>query len=109
MKRSPFDISEEDFQRKIELLDEALDKSILKVSVIDNGIGMSPEVLNTIFDIFEQGDSSNTRNYHGIGIGLTLSKYIVETMGGVISVVSEPGKGSVFTFKVPVNRRRKQN
>jgi len=86
------------------ILDKAAEKPVLEISVVDNGIGMSPEVLNTIFDVFQQGDGSYTRKYQGIGIGLTLSKYIIETMGGTISVKSEPDKGSTFTFTVPVNR-----
>jgi len=85
-------------------LDNTSEGFTLKVSVSDNGIGMSSELLNTVFDIFEQGDSSNTRKYQGVGIGLTLSKYLVETMGGVISVISEPHKGSTVTFTVPVSR-----
>ena len=88
---------------KIGVLDDSDHKTVLKISVIDNGIGMSTEVLNSIFDIFEQADGSYTRKYEGVGIGLTLSKYIVETMGGIISVVSEPGEGSEFTFTVPVS------
>jgi len=86
------------------LIDDNSEGFTLKVSVIDSGVGMSAELLNTIFEIFEQGDSSYTRKYQGIGIGLTLSKYIVETMGGVISVISEPGKGSTFTFTIPIIR-----
>jgi len=89
---------------KFDILDEAAERPVLKISVADNGIGMSPEMLNNIFDIFEQGDGSYTRKYQGIGIGLTLSKYIIETMGGTISVESEPDKGSIFTFMVPVSR-----
>jgi len=88
---------------KIGVFDDSDRKNVLKISVIDNGIGMSTEVLSSIFDIFEQADGSYTRKYEGVGIGLTLSKYIVETMGGIISVVSEPGEGSEFTFTVPVS------
>ncbi|MCL2627895.1 MAG: PAS domain-containing sensor histidine kinase [Oscillospiraceae bacterium] len=87
----------------IDLAEEHTEKFMLKVSVIDNGIGMSTEVMNTIFDMFEQGDGSHTRKHEGVGIGLTLSRYIVEMMGGKLFVESELGKGSVFTFTVPVN------
>ena len=101
---SKFSNNNDEISLEFFLLDDSAEGFILKVSVIDKGIGMSTDELNTIFEIFEQGDGSHTRKYQGIGIGLTLSKYIVETMGGAISVVSEPGKGSAFTFTVPVSR-----
>ena len=102
---SKFSHETSEISLEIGMLDDSATKPVLSISVIDNGIGMSTEVLDTIFDIFEQGDGSYTRKYEGVGIGLTLSKYIVETLGGIFSVVSEPGKGSAFTFTVPVNRK----
>jgi len=84
---------------------ETSDGILLEVSVIDTGIGMSEDIIHTIFDMFEQGDGSHTRKHGGVGIGLTLSKYIVEMMGGKITVESELDKGSVFTFTVLVNRQ----
>jgi len=89
---------------KLYMLEETGERIRLGVSIIDNGIGMSPEVLDIIFDIFEQGDGSYTRRHQGVGIGLTISKYTIETMGGTITVVSEPGIGSDFTFTVPITR-----
>jgi len=86
------------------MLDDNTEGFTLKISVTDNGIGMTSDMLNTIFEIFEQGDGSYTRKYQGVGIGLTLSKYIVKTMGGDISVRSEPGEGSTISFTVPVSR-----
>ena len=86
----------------VDLPEESAGRFILKVSVADEGIGITKEILNTIFDIFEQGDGSYTRKYRGVGIGLTLSKYIIETMGGTLTVKSEPKKGSTFTFTIPV-------
>jgi len=70
----------------------------LKVEVTDNGIGMSKEQQNNIFSIFEQADNSFSREYGGIGLGLALSKRIIELMGGNIGVESEVGKGSKFWF-----------
>ena len=101
---SKFSNNNSEISLEFDLLDDTAEGLTLKVSVIDTGIGIPTEVLNSIFEIFEQGDGSYTRKFQGIGIGLTLSKYIVETMGGAISVVSEPGKGSAFTFTVPVSR-----
>ena len=66
--------------------------------VKDSGIGMSPEQIEKIFEPFTQADSSTTRNYGGTGLGLTISKNIVELMGGMLTVESAPGAGSTFSF-----------
>ncbi|MCL2124953.1 MAG: ATP-binding protein [Oscillospiraceae bacterium] len=64
----------------------------------DSGIGMTPEQMSNIFDPFIQADSSTTRNYGGTGLGLTITRNIVELMGGILCLDSEPGVGSVFSF-----------
>jgi len=76
----------------------------LQFSVSDTGIGINPEQQSKIFQSFEQAESSTTRKYGGTGLGLAISKRIVEMMGGSISVMSEPEKGSVFTFTIQVQR-----
>jgi len=68
--------------------------------VTDSGIGMTPEQIEIIFDPFTQVDVGNTRKYGGSGLGLTISKSIVELMGGTISVKSTPGTGSSFSFEL---------
>jgi len=75
----------------------------LRVEVTDNGIGISPEQQNKLFDIFEQAESSSIREYGGSGLGLAISKRIIEMMGGQIWVESELGKGASFIFTVKVN------
>ncbi len=70
----------------------------LSIAVSDTGIGIEPDMLKTIFDSFSQADSSSTRKYGGIGIGLSLSNRLVSLMDGTIDVSSTPGKGSVFTI-----------
>jgi signal transduction histidine kinase len=72
-----------------------------RVHVIDYGAGIPPEVADRIFEKFVQGDSSSTRSYGGTGLGLTISKAIVERHGGQIGFESEPGKGTVFYFDIP--------
>jgi CheY-like chemotaxis protein/HPt (histidine-containing phosphotransfer) domain-containing protein len=73
----------------------------LRFTVSDTGIGIPDEKLGQVFERFTQADSSTTRRFGGSGLGLTISKRLVELMGGRIWVESEVEKGSVFAFAVP--------
>jgi signal transduction histidine kinase/class 3 adenylate cyclase/CheY-like chemotaxis protein/sugar phosphate isomerase/epimerase len=79
---------------------------MLAVSVSDTGIGIPKNKLADIFTSFEQVEDTDTRSYNGTGLGLTVSKNLVELHGGEISVQSEPGKGSTFTFTLPVSTQK---
>jgi len=80
--------------------------AILQVDVKDNGIGISAEKQQQIFNLFEQEDGSAERTYQGAGLGLTISRQLAILMGGDIDVQSEPGAGSTFTLKVPVDVKK---
>jgi len=71
---------------------------VIKVSVKDSGIGISPKDQQSLFKSFSQIDSSNKKSYAGTGLGLAISKELVKLMGGEISIVSTPGLGSTFSF-----------
>ncbi len=73
----------------------------LQVSVQDHGIGIAPEDQQRIFDRFVQLDSGGTRSHLGHGLGLSITKALLDLMQGRISLVSTPGEGTVFTVSIP--------
>jgi signal transduction histidine kinase/ActR/RegA family two-component response regulator len=76
----------------------------LRFSVEDSGVGIDPDEMGRLFQPFYQGDSSSTRKYGGTGLGLSICKHLVELGGGTISVTSEWGRGSSFSFIMPFGR-----
>lgn len=73
-----------------------------KCSVIDTGIGIEEEKLNYIFEKFTQATSSTSRLYGGTGLGLSISKQLLHLLGGELTVTSEKGRGSTFSFTIPL-------
>lgn len=76
-------------------------QSIIEFSIRDTGIGIAAEGLNKIFESFSQASNDTTRKFGGTGLGLTISKQLIELQGGSIYVSSELGKGTTFSFKIP--------
>jgi len=72
----------------------------IRISVVDEGIGIAPEDLGRIFTRFER--AAPVRNYAGLGLGLYISRYIVDAHGGRIEVSSRPGQGSTFVIDLPL-------
>jgi signal transduction histidine kinase len=77
------------------------DGKFIHISVSDTGIGIAPDGLERLFKPFTQLESFESRTYEGTGLGLALSKELVELHGGKITAESEPGKGSTFIFTLP--------
>ncbi len=87
------------FQQK-----EFKNKVEVRIDITDTGIGIARDKLDSIFEQFHQADADITRRYGGTGLGLTISKRIVEHMGGQLSVRSEEGMGSQFTILLPLKK-----
>lgn len=83
--------------------DQSKEKGLLEVTVSDTGIGIASDKLERIFESFEQADGSITRSYGGSGLGLSITKQLVELQGGKIRAESTLGKGSQFIFTLPLS------
>ena len=76
----------------------------VEFTVSDTGVGITAENIERIFDRFWQADQGVSHNVSGAGLGLTVSRRLVELIGGRLAVESEPGKGSTFSFRIPASR-----
>ena len=79
------------------------EKIQLQCDVTDSGIGIARDKLDAIFQPFSQADTSTTRDFGGTGLGLTVSRSLVELMGGTLTVESMVGQGTTFSFTIPVD------
>ncbi len=89
----------------INVIENSLEQAILEFYIKDNGIGIAPKFFDKIFEHFTQVDTSSTRKFDGVGIGLSVCKRLVVLMGGKIRVESELGKGSTFYVTLPFMRQ----
>ena len=94
---------------KVEIRAEPHDTDHVKLVVSDTGIGIKAEDLLRLFKEFEQLDSGTSRRHEGTGLGLALTRKIVELQGGTIGVESEFGRGSTFTVVMPIETRKVAN
>jgi len=82
-------------------------QGIIKIEVVDSGCGMSPEAVANLFKPFSQADSSITRKFGGTGLGLYITKQIIQKMGGEIHAYSKEGQGSTFCVLIPTQTASK--
>ncbi len=80
------------------------ERVVVEFRVVDNGIGMSDTIVAKLFTPFTQADVSTTRQFGGTGLGLTIARHLIRLMGGEITVESEPGRGSTFCVRIPMQR-----
>jgi PAS domain S-box-containing protein len=85
---------------RVEILARSVD-GLLQIEVIDTGIGIAPEHQDLLFQPFTQADTTSTRQYGGTGLGLTITRRLVEMLGGSISFESELNRGSTFRVRIP--------
>ena len=93
---------------RVDVVDENAGEVLVRFEVADTGIGIAASAQTAIFEPFAQGDSSTTRSHGGTGLGLAISKQLVECMGGEMELDSEPGRGSHFSFTVPLREQPDQ-
>lgn len=90
---------------EVRTLYEDANRATVQFDVRDTGVGIAEDAQRTIFEPFTQADDSTTRLYGGTGLGTAIAKELVGLMGGEIWLTSEPGKGSTFSFRIPLKKQ----
>jgi signal transduction histidine kinase len=104
--RSP---ARENIYSELRTKNSELDRDFIEITIEDTGIGIKQEDLTKLFKEFSQLSSPYDKQFEGTGLGLSLTKKLVELHGGRLWVESEFGKGSLFAFVIPVKQGRKKN
>lgn len=91
---------------EVSLLEESSDEVLIEMKVIDSGIGIPEKDQEKIFSPFYQADGDTSRNYGGTGLGLTITKALVELMRGTLTLQSTPGKGTEITLVLPLKKAK---
>ncbi|MDM8533117.1 response regulator [Clostridiaceae bacterium HSG29] len=86
----------------------SLEESKLLIQIIDTGVGIEKDKVNSIFDAFKQEDGSISRKFGGTGLGLSISKEYAKLLGGNIEIESEKEKGSIFSLIIPIRYKKKE-
>ena len=94
---------------KVDLIEESKTTVNVRFEIKDTGIGIAPDKIDYIFQSYTQADADTTRKYGGTGLGLAITKSLLQLYNSDISVESEPGKGSVFSFIIEFNRSEQSN
>jgi len=89
---------------QVEAEEQDPETACVAIRVTDTGIGFDPEIKGRLFERFEQADASITRRFGGSGLGLAISRMLAAAMGGELDAISEPGRGSAFSFTLPLKR-----
>jgi CheY-like chemotaxis protein len=90
---------------RVDLIQDSGDRCLVRFAVRDTGIGIERDKAEHLFEYFVQGDNSHARRYGGTGLGLAIAGNLVTRMEGQISLHSEPGSGSTFTFTIPLAKQ----
>ncbi|MBT2987984.1 MAG: hypothetical protein B6D72_10965 [gamma proteobacterium symbiont of Ctena orbiculata] len=94
---------------KLEMEDQRDEQVVLKITVSDTGIGITPEQQSMLFQPFQQCDGSLTRSYGGTGLGLVIAQRLADLMGGDIKLTSTPGRGSTFITRLRLEKAKSVN